>query len=185
MNELVQNAGILNCKCGSIPKLIDEGIYFYVKCISCGSSCGDIEADIAIENWNKLNMSNIEILIKEMEHLFDTRNGFDNSKNDYFGPKACKKHGFVYIANTRGTNQYKIGVTTSLSSRLSQFKTANPMVSIIASKETNDRYSYEKMLHKLYFKNKLSGEWFTLSNDQIVELIKVFGFNYFIEGIPE
>jgi len=93
--------------------------------------------------------------------------------------------GFVYIAHTVGTNNYKIGSTRDIRKRLSSLKTGNPHIAVIATKQSINRKSDERMLHKIFADSRIAGEWFALTGVQLVDAISKYGFNYCIEAPSE
>ena len=83
--------------------------------------------------------------------------------------------GFIYLINEWNTDNYKIGVTkyNSLDKRKIELQTGNSSELIIINYfMTNNPYKLEKLLHQHYHKNKIINEWFTLTNDQVINFIK-------------
>jgi hypothetical protein len=86
----------------------------------------------------------------------------------------------VYLLKTK--DAYKIGVTTTtIEKRIKQLQTGNPNIisCVYYEKVSCDKtmYAIEKMLHKEYKHKNILGEWFTLSNDEVNQIIlklKVF-----------
>jgi len=82
--------------------------------------------------------------------------------------KAAESNGefkcTIYLMKDTIRGFIKIGMTNSLSGRLTQLKTANPAIEILKSYigTTND----EKILHKHFMQHgkRVDGEWFTLGN---------------------
>lgn len=184
------------CRCGEKPQIMeipDNPFAMSVYCDSCGAGAIGIEVIEAIENWNALNRTDQDLyeLTKKLTKVYeqyvvssqpaqpatDWRDILRNIPNT---PKRLS--GFVYIAHTAGTNNYKIGSALDISRRFKGLKTGNPHLRIIATKESLNRRADEAMLHKLFESKRISGEWFELSAEQLSALITQYGFNYHLEA---
>jgi hypothetical protein len=78
--------------------------------------------------------------------------------------------GRVYlIANSEWT-QFKIGITKKdINERINNLKTGNGSeIFLVNTFESNHYKKIEKMLHKKYNSKRLVGEWFELSDDDII-----------------
>lgn len=86
---------------------------------------------------------------------------------------------YVYLINEKGTNNYKIGVSSNISRRLPQLQIGNPNLLIMTAKTNKmDRYkaySLEAKLHNLLKDKQATNEWFELSENDI-QIIK-FSFD--------
>lgn len=74
-------------------------------------------------------------------------------------------HGYVYIIRANGL--YKIGSTQDLNRRLMQLRTACPFLERV---QTITCYAYretEKELHRLFARERVAGEWFVLSENDL------------------
>ena len=70
-------------------------------------------------------------------------------------------HLYVFRA---GFDQYKIGVSKKVDSRLKHLQTGNPeKIEIIHTLESRHAYTIEKILHQKLDQFRLQGEWFELS----------------------
>ena len=80
-----------------------------------------------------------------------------------------KKKGIIYIVRCNRTGLYKIGMTTStIKNRLQSLKTSNPDIELITHYEdVYDVVGTEKHLHDVYESHRVSGEWFSISEDDI------------------
>ena len=180
---------VKKCLCGELPKIITGEQYNKVSCDLCGKECGDIELSEAVTSWNKSNMTDEDILDEAIEilkkSLGDRYCEIPNA-NDFYDilNSGCKAKpnglGFVYIAHTIGTDNYKIGSTKDITSRLKSLKTGNPNISMIASRQSFNRVADEKMLHSIFKSSRIGGEWFALTFDQITDAIAKYGFNYHV-----
>ena len=75
--------------------------------------------------------------------------------------------GYVYLINESGSDNYKIGVTKAktINKRRLELQTGNSNELILCRKfETKHPYKLENMLHKHYYKHRLIGEWFQMSD---------------------
>lgn len=80
------------------------------------------------------------------------------------------KTGFVYLlGDWEKECSYKIGVTTGkIENRIKKLQTGNSgEIYIIDYFESQHPFFVEKWLHKHFIKNKISGEWYKLSVDEI------------------
>lgn len=79
-----------------------------------------------------------------------------------------KKIGFVYMIQRADTNQFKIGYSSNVPNRLTAFGIALPFeVRLIASHRTDDSVETEAMWHKRFAGNRINGEWFALSEQEV------------------
>lgn len=72
---------------------------------------------------------------------------------------------------------YKIGISNAPGKRLQTLNTSSPFALTIVHKFVADpALEAEAQLHLRFQDNRLSGEWFRLSKEQLVELKKIVGF---------
>ena len=136
--------------------------------------------------YNHIEEKEIDLLIKALGKYKENINEIDedidelneyicNSLNaSYFGTKKesikKSKGGFIYLFKCENTNSYKIGRTSkSISSRISQLKTANPYINEVLSFKTDD-VSEEAMWHERFKDKNINREWFNLSQEDIKEM---------------
>lgn len=135
--------------------------------------------------WHeKIEKENLKLLIESLQNYynkFDKVNQFIDEMNEETSRKIFhsniqieqvrkKVSGFVYVFKCDKTNAYKIGRTSgSISSRISQLKTANPYIKEIISFKTND-IAEETMWHKRFEGKNIDREWFDLSEGDIKEM---------------
>jgi hypothetical protein len=81
--------------------------------------------------------------------------------------------GKVYLIANEEWTQFKIGISTKqLDKRINALKTGNGSeISLIKSFETNHHRKVEKWMHNKYQSKRLVGEWFALSDDDVVNFI--------------
>jgi hypothetical protein len=173
---------IHECSCGGMPIIdYDKNI---ITCEYCGAECRAIELTEVVVNWNRMNISETEML----EESLRITEKYCPSKTDPTAMGSSRKwpdrnkqeraNGFVYIAHTTNTNNYKIGITKDITKRYKSFKTGNPNIYIIATKKSYDPRAEERMLHKIFCSTRINGEWFALTKEQISAAIIQYGFNY-------
>lgn len=94
----------------------------------------------------------------------------EETKHEYTPrPKAPEK-GYVYLIKRDGL--YKIGITKSIKSRISQMKTSSATpIELICEKFCDDMLAVETALHIQFADKRVRGEWFDLSPED-VEYIK-------------
>lgn len=94
-----------------------------------------------------------------------------------------KKQNKIYLIYCKSNNLYKIGVSTNLSIRKKQLQTGNPYeISIITTYDSKYPFKVEAILHNVFISKKtpenfqydfelLKGEWFNLSNDDVLNFL--------------
>lgn len=80
------------------------------------------------------------------------------------------KTGYVYLLKDDNDN-YKIGLTKNLESRMKSFTSLPYKIELIHYFESNNMSSDERKLHNKFSDKRISGEWFKLSTED-VEYIK-------------
>jgi len=74
----------------------------------------------------------------------------------------------IYLIHADPENIYKIGVSKTVKKRLKTLQTANSnKLSIVKTFQTKHNRKVETALHKYFRKNKVRGEWFKLSTQQV------------------
>ena len=81
--------------------------------------------------------------------------------------------GKVYLIANEEWTQFKIGVSTKeLDKRLKSLKTGNGSeIFLVKSFDTTHHRKVEKWFHNKYNSKRLVGEWFSLSDEDIVNFI--------------
>jgi hypothetical protein len=85
------------------------------------------------------------------------------------------KHGkrFVYIIGDNAHNVFKIGKADSVKDRLKQLQTGNPFLTIrrvFMFESRNYADKAEKALHEIYSMCRFHGEWFRLSETELIRI---------------
>ena len=77
---------------------------------------------------------------------------------------------YLYIIES--DNKYKIGYSSNFKARLKNYKTHLGVVNLIYVTKQNDCFELEAKIHEMYKNNNIMGEWFNLSNSDIINIIK-------------
>ena len=84
-----------------------------------------------------------------------------------------KSKGYVYLIASE-TGQYKIGVSKKLDKRVNDFGVKLPFKTWLAhSFSSNDCRNAEKVLHERYADKRSHGEWFTLSPEDVSNILSI------------
>ena len=76
----------------------------------------------------------------------------------------------IYLIHSDPDNTYKIGVSGKVKQRLKGLQTANSSeLRIVKTFETKYNKKVETALHKYFGTNKIRGEWFSLTKEQVAE----------------
>lgn len=109
----------------------------------------------------------VDIAIK-LSHLVD-----QDFLNEFSSNEDIKDiSGFIYLVHIKGSNFYKIGYTKNVIKRLATLQTANALELVIVERffSLNARY-LEKEIHKYYESQKVRGEWFQFSEEQVKNFV--------------
>ena len=69
---------------------------------------------------------------------------------------------------------FKIGVAKNVIKRKKGLQTGNPYdLTILKTHKSKNPFKVEKMLHMYYHKNRVNGEWFDLSLNEVKEFLDV------------
>ena len=83
--------------------------------------------------------------------------------------------GVVYLlGDNLKEGYYKIGVTRgSVESRIKKLQTGNAgEIYLVNTFQTEHPFVLEKMLHTRFFEDKRLGEWFELTDDEVIDFTK-------------
>lgn len=99
-------------------------------------------------------------------------------------------HGYVYVIKSPSTGLYKIGRTRSPKARFNTFKTSNPdVLECIHLHKCDDMEYLEGMLHNAFSRKRVRGEWFSLSEDDLIQINAIVNLpalhNGFLEYLDE
>lgn len=77
----------------------------------------------------------------------------------------------IYVVKVNDQQLFKIGITQNVKRRVYQLQTANPfIVKLLFSSVSTSALLIETYLHKRYKSKNVSGEWFTLSESDLIEM---------------
>lgn len=83
---------------------------------------------------------------------------------------------YIYLIQNGDTRLFKIGVSNKPKRRIKSLQTGNPLtltlVCTIACVNV-PAYRAEAIIHNHLKKHRVGGEWFSLTNDQIIRLVRV------------
>lgn len=84
--------------------------------------------------------------------------------------------GYVYVICDSYANTYKIGVTKNkVDKRMKELKTGNSSDLFVLTYFESEHYKeVEKLFHRKYSYLRVSGEWFELPDEIILNIEKVF-----------
>jgi predicted GIY-YIG superfamily endonuclease len=91
--------------------------------------------------------------------------------------KGTRNTTILYVLNMVGTDNYKIGITNDLKTRISSIRYEYPHreiedVAFLYCANRNQATSYESNLHGILRHKAAQGEWFVLTHYQVVLLLK-------------
>ena len=104
-------------------------------------------------------------------HAFRSGELNHGSEASFFAPASTS--GTIYILRQEGTVNYKIGWTTSIdpSSRVSSLQTGSPQRLELIGHFPAASQSTESALHRIFAASRTSGEWFTLTESQVSDIL--------------
>lgn len=93
--------------------------------------------------------------------------------------KKYNTDGYVYIVQCIGFNYYKIGISKNdYHNRISSMQTGCPFeLNMINAFHCVNYSEIEINLHKKYSKKRISGEWFELDENDLLDIYKFIGNN--------
>lgn len=131
---------------------------------------------VPLELWEEMKEAIDNLYATTTE---ESRQAYNDRLDDKYKspviPKINKlppKPSTVYLLQGEGTRWFKIGVTTSLKSRMKQIGVNAPFpVTIVACYDVIDSVADEREWHAKFSSKKTHGEWFELNDDDILEFI--------------
>lgn len=85
--------------------------------------------------------------------------------------------GYVYLLKEVNGDHYKIGCTGNPDNRMYAFEVKLPFkVEYTALIRTRDMYALEKQLHERFADNRVAGEWFDLSPQDVQYITSIRGY---------
>lgn len=99
-------------------------------------------------------------------------------KRQHSLPSRVQRTGYVYLAYA-DTGHYKIGLSVDPRSRIKHFDTKMPVeVKLVHVIETDDMQRLEGELHRRYEGQRVTGEWFELSQDDVAFIQSIKSRDY-------
>ena len=80
-----------------------------------------------------------------------------------------KKEDFLHIIKNEGL--YKIGFTANIKRRLKDYKSHNGNVNLVYVIKSDNCFELESIIHQEYSKQRITGEWFDLSDNDLFNII--------------
>ena len=122
------------------------------------------------ETFNKFNERK---RAERYEEWLEMNNGYDTSGANSTASKSRtkKKEGYVYVIKEDFSGTCKIGMTSNLVSRQKTFGVTLPFDwDFVVTYRSNSYVELEKMLHDFYSSQRVNGEWFSLSEEDVTFL---------------
>ena len=87
-----------------------------------------------------------------------------------------QKKGFIYVIRRGDTSEYKIGWTADhdINKRCKSLQTGSPEILTVRGHFPTSSQKTEKVIHNIFKKQHISGEWFYLTEDQVVNLLNPY-----------
>lgn len=82
--------------------------------------------------------------------------------------------GFIYVMKNARNGYVKIGFSRNPVYREQTLQSEEPEINLLGS--CFGSLAEEQQLHEIYKANRLRGEWFSLTDDQVTDLLTVFEF---------
>jgi len=114
---------------------------------------------------NQMDIDEFLTYMKKQVEEFNKNNldDFSNIKNMTLND-ILSLTGKIYFIQAGNNGAIKIGYADNVEKRLKQIQTGNPY-KLKLLKTINGNFEIEKNLHKLFYKDRLEGEWFTPSKE--------------------
>jgi hypothetical protein len=81
--------------------------------------------------------------------------------------------GWIYIIKDKVTNNFKIGVTQNDNPKVRLSHYVNYIeIDLIYIESINNCFEIESLIHQKYNANRIKGDWFNLSNENIISIIR-------------
>lgn len=123
------------------------------------------------QNWLATNYNLSPATINKLCKGLKQTNGLSKYHSYVGKPFQSGKDGFIYVIYFRDSSGklfYKIGLASELRNRIKQHQTSTPFPIYIAiSYYVEDKNKEEKILHELFKNERILGEWFDLSYEDL------------------
>lgn len=137
---------------------------------------------------NFLSLEQDQFDLYDIVHDKESKGGLETLMS---GVKELVKHGYLVKEKTKsgivylihdGYGNYKIGISNNLVARMISYSTAIPYLELTYYKRLSDYIEIEKYLHSYYMDSHIKGEWFKLTDNDILDIKKNLTKNYNKEG---
>lgn len=119
-----------------------------------------VERQLIILNEQQIKEYNDRMYNQYHGHCDESVNRTERTKK--------KRPGFVYLIRSEN-NKFKIGRTANIQKRMDQLTKNVPYkIELVHFHEATDYCQFEKQMHKLFFGKRVVGEWFDLSESDIL-----------------
>ena len=126
------------------------------------------------QNWLATNYNLSPATVNKLCKGLKQTNGITKYHSYVDKPFSNKKDGFIYVIyfkDTGGEFFYKIGLATDLRNRIKQHQTSTPFnIYIAISYYCEDMGKEEKILHEMFSKERIKGEWFKLGTNELEKI---------------
>lgn len=130
---------------------------------------------IAIESFRPMNnlQESIRSLFSDYINIISEENLVDSGEDlNGFSEDSC----FVYVMRDLSNNSFKIGISNNPNYREKTLQSEKPTIEMVHKKEYKKRsiaLVVEKVLHEYFENNRIRGEWFELSKENVSDLISI------------
>lgn len=132
----------------------------------------------AMDFYENITQEQIDKYNEEVEaELYEELTGVSTKKK-----KEEKINGYVYFVES-DTGFIKVGMTSSLKSRVKSLQSASPHKLELKGYIKTTRYGFlEGQIHNHFSNSKTNGEWFDINVSDLVKFVESKGYDY-IEGL--
>ena len=120
----------------------------------------------------------IERILKDRTCSMFSQEWYDNISEEINNKVFSNDDGYVYIIRSIDTNQVKIGISTNPQKRISNIVDYVGKVRVLTVSKSNVFKSLEKELHLRFKENRIRGEWFCLTDSDILDVCKEYSFTF-------
>ena len=78
---------------------------------------------------------------------------------------------YVYLLRCKRTGYFKIGFTKNFQTRFRTLRTSNADIELVFTEKGYNAFENEQHLHRIFAKHRISGEWFSLNDEQVEQVI--------------
>jgi hypothetical protein len=102
-------------------------------------------------------------------------NGMIKEEEDWEYVSSIQYNCFIYLIENTDTGHIKIGVSRKPHRRLKQLQTGNHIpLKMLGTIQVGNAFEVESIIHKVFSKSRVHGEWFNINRDEIDYLSSYF-----------